>query len=454
MQFKNLPFVLLLTLPILFSACRKDNDDGIPGELDERLVDALVTASNGVGKSYYTMPSSSDLNNIPQDPKNPLSVEKVELGKLLYHETGLGISPMMPDNEGQFSCASCHFASAGFQANRIQGISEGGQGFGINGEGRIKDPDFNEADMDVQPLRTPSAMNLAYQTNLLWNGQFGATGVNIGTEANWTPDTPIETNNLGYEGLETQAIAGLKVHRMDIDALPEIIENLGYKPMFDAAFSDVPVAERYTRENTGLAIAAYERTLLANQSPFQKYLNGETNAMSGQEKRGAILFFTDAGCASCHNGPGLNNMEFHALGMKNLNDCPETVFNTEADNPAHLGRGSFTGNSDDMHKFKVPQLYNLTDSPFYGHGSSMRTIRQVVNYKNLAEAENSNVPQSQLAEEFVPLSLSTNEVSDIVAFLKYSLYDPNLDRYVPESLPSGLCFPFNDPIARVDLGCD
>jgi cytochrome c peroxidase len=454
MNLERIFLLSMLSMLVFLSACRKDDDDNIPTSVDEQLEDALIASSNGVGKFHYVLPSSTDFSSIPQDPKNPLTTEKVALGKLLYHETGLGISPMMNESAGQYSCASCHFASAGFQANRFQGISEGGQGFGINGEGRERNTNYDEAMLDVQPLRTPSSMNNAFQTNLLWNGQFGATGINTGTDAYWTPGTPIAVNELGYEGLETQAIAGLGVHRMDIESLPNIIEDLGYKAMFDNVFGGFPENERYTKETAGLAIAAYERTLFSNQAPFQKYLKGETNAITTQEKNGAILFFGDAGCASCHNGPGLNNMEFHALGMNDLYTCPEEIFKTSPDDPAHRGRGSFTGQSSDDYKFKVPQLYNMKDSPFYGHGASFRSIRDVVEYKNQANPENQNVPASQLAEDFVPLNLTDQQVDDITAFLKFSLYDPYLDRYVPESLPSGNCFPFNDPIARVDLGCN
>ena len=144
-------------------------------------------------------------------------------------------------SEGTYSCASCHFASAGFQAGRFQGIAEGGTGFGINGESREANIQYLEEDLDVQPVKSPSVMNTAYQKIMLWNGQFGATGLNTGTESAWTFDTPKETNFLGFEGVETQAIAGLKVHRMDIDEDNSVIEDLGYKTMFDEAFSNVPV---------------------------------------------------------------------------------------------------------------------------------------------------------------------------------------------------------------------
>lgn len=457
MKLQKYAFLALLSIALL-SSCRSDDDADPtpPGEtnLETQLEDAITLASNGAGKSFYKLPLSNDLGAIPQDPNNPLTPAKVALGQLLYHETGLGLAAMMDDNKGSFSCSSCHFASAGFQAGRFQGIGDGGMGFGQNGEGRVRNPNYTEEMLDVQPVRSPSVLNTAYQEVMLWNGQFGATGPNVGTEANWTEGTPKEKNNLGFHGIETQAIAGLGVHRMNIDEFPEVIANLGYTSMFNMAFSDVPEDERYSTKNSGLAIAAYERTLLANEAPFQRWLQGETDAMSPQEKRGALLFFGEANCASCHNGPGLNSMEFHAIGMNDMVDCPEETFKTTADNVENLGRGGFTGIASDNFKFKVPQLYNLTDSPFYGHGASFRSLQAVVRYKNDAIPENSTVPDGQLADEFKTLNLTDSEINDLVIFLRFALYDANLNRYQPNELPSGNCFPFNDPIAAQELGCD
>ena len=361
MNFKTL--LMLFSIGLLTASCQKDEEpDTSNASLDQELERVLESASNGIGKSHYLLPESSDYSNIPQDPKNPLTKEKVNLGALLYHETGLAINPMHIEGTGTYSCASCHFASAGFQAGRHQGIADGGMGFGFNGEGRRPAPGYDHSELDVQPIRTPSALNIAYQDVILWNGQFGATGTNAGTEANWTPDTPKETNSLGYEGTETQAIAGLSVHRMEVTE--NICNVFNYKQLFDQAFSDVPEADRYDREYAGLAIAAYERTLLANQAPFQRWIKGQNNAMTAQEKRGAILFFEKASCATCHNGPSLANMEFHAIGMKDLFENQEATYGADVNSDANLGRFSFTGRDQDRFKFKVPQLYNLADSPF------------------------------------------------------------------------------------------
>lgn len=420
-------------------------------ELNTALENQLMQASGGKGLAFFTMPESNNFAAIPQDPLNSLSKEKVELGKFLYHETALLAKPKFTGGMQTGSCASCHHAAAGFQANMAQGIGEGGLGFGVAGETRVRDPQCAIELLDVQPIRTPSAMNAAWQTNILWNGQFGATGVNVGTESQWTVGTPKENNNLGYEGIETQAIAGQDVHRLNVD-LSGITQMESYRTMFAAAFPQEPAETRINRINAGLAIAAYERTLLSNRAPFQQWLRGSRSAMTASQVRGATLFFGKAQCASCHTGPALNSMAFYALGMQNL-DGPGT-YGTDASKPEHKGRGGFTGKPEDMHKFKVPQLYNLVDSRFYGHGASFRSVRDVIVYKNKGIPENADVPTTQLAANFHPLNLTDTEIDQLTAFVEQGLHDPDLHRYVPASLPSGFCFPNNDTQSRKDRGCE
>lgn len=447
---KKLTWFWVLSALLLVQSCQKD--ESLTVQLDQQLEQILEQRAGRDGLRDFQLPAATELNRIPQDPLNPLTTEKIALGKLLYHETGLGIAPLKEIGSATYSCASCHLAAAGFQAGRVQGIGEGGIGIGIKGEGRSKAPAYQGEDLDVQPIRSPSTLNVAYQRNMLWNGQFGATGMNAGTESQWTPGTPKEKNHLGYEGVEVQAIAGLEVHRMV--ANKELMMELGYKAMFDEVFSDWPEDKRYSLETTGLAIAAYERTLLPDRAPFQRWLRGEYAAMSDMEKEGAILFFGKAQCASCHNGPALNSEAFYALGMKDLDQSGEEVFATGPSDVAHRGRGGFTGRDSDLYKFKVPQLYNLKDSPFYGHGGSLYTIREVVAYKNRAEKENPRVPGNRLAPQFEPLNLAGEELDAITAFIETGLYDPDLMRYQPDVVMSGLCFPNNDSPSRDDLGCN
>jgi len=441
----------LFLLALLITGCDVSNavfiNPNSRSELDEDLEAVLEEASAGKGLNHFIMPGSTDLAAIPQDPNNPLSAAKVKLGKLLYHETGLGTNPKYPEGAQTYSCASCHHVAAGFQAGRIQGVGEGGMGFGVRGEGRVNDPHYEITALDIQPIRSPSAMNTAYQDVMLWNGQFGAVGTNAGTEANWTVGTPKEENILGYEGLEIQAIAALKVHRMDRIELSVASNHETYKTLFAEAFPGQPIDRVYA----GLAIGAYERTLLANAAPFQRWLRGKKNAMTDQEKRGAVLFFGKAECATCHNGPALNSMTFYALGMADL-EGPGVYGDVPVDKAESLGRGGFTGDPADNYKFKTPQIYNLLDSPFYGHGGTFNSVREVIEYKNNAVPTRS-VTASQVPTAFKPLGLTSTEIDDITAFIEGALYDAELHRYLPASLPSGNCFPVNDVTARADLGC-
>lgn len=449
------PLLAMATMSLgVAAACDKgtvfqgDNDD-------LQLYNSMLAPTAGHGEAAFVLPLANDYSSIPQDPRNPITAEKVALGRMLFHETGLLISPKQSQGRETASCASCHHVAAGFQAGRIQGVGEGGMGFGSAGEGRFNDPSYQLAELDVQPIRSPSALNVAYQDLMLWNGQFGGDpfGPNAGTQSSWTVGTPKITNILGYMGPETQAIAGLAVHRLAPIEGGLCDTNPVYESMFKAAF---PTGGPYRpdfelREQAGLAIAAYERTLLASQAPFQRWLRGERGAMTAQQKRGGALFFGKAQCVNCHTGPALNSMTFHALGMPDLPEDHGGVYGTVRDKGEVKGRGGFTGRDEDMFKFKVPQLYNLKDSPFLGHGGTFGSVREVIVYKNNAVKAAAHVPDSQLSPWFRPLGLTEAEIDDLTAFVEDGLRDPGLHRYVPESLPSGLVFPNNDPLSRTQL---
>ncbi len=438
--------LLGITLAFYLGGCSSVESDPAPVEqdagLDETLVD-LITLQGQRVLSNFILPESDDLGAIPQDPANPLSPEKIELGRMLFHETALATNPVRPEGEGTYSCATCHHAGAGFQAGALLAIGEGGVGWGANGQGRRPSGTYSMDQIDTLPIRSPSVLNGAYQEVMGWAGVFGARGPNRGTEAQWIDGTQAEVNKLGFDGLEAQAISGLKKHRMDRLDASVLHTNPTYQSLWEAAFPGTEISV----ENVGLAIAAYERTLLANKAPFQLWLRGATNAMSPQEKRGAIVYFGKAQCEVCHTGPALNQMDFYALGMP---DMPGISF--QGDEIERLGRGGFDNNTDEEFKFKVPQLYNLRDVTFYGHGGTFRSLREVIEYYNDAIPA-VDLPPGRLTNRFVPLDLTEEEIEDLVAFLAGALYDPDLERYVPDRLPSGNCTPANDPQARIDLGC-
>jgi cytochrome c peroxidase len=451
----NLSKVLLPIVAVLLFACESDEYTNAPTSLDKDLKLLLESRSQDEGLSFFTLPNETDYASIPQDPLNPITAEKVKLGQLLVHETATGGNPKMPDNKHMYACASCHPAASGFSAGIRQGIGEGGIGFGIAGEGRVAmDKGSMPRDsIDVQPIKPPTLLNVAYQEVALWNGALGAQGINapyVQQNADVVPE-----NLLGFQGLETQAMAGQKLHRLKIDA--EFAEEFGYKSYFDAAFPSSPIEERYSSVNGALAIAAFNRTILTNQAPWQLWLRGNTNALTEDQKKGAMVFFDKGKCFECHTGPALKSNEFHAWGLLDFNPAETIIFSGTRKSfniETQRGRGEFTGRQEDNFKFKVPTLYNLKMNHFYGHGGSVTSIREVVEYKNSGVKQNADVPDSQIASQFGNLNLTEEEITYLVDFLENGLYDPNVARYAPDSVLSGNCIPNNDPQSQIDLGCD
>ncbi len=422
-------------------------------ELDDSLVAAIKKYSHTGSPDWYIMPNSTDYALLPnQDVKNPVTAEKVALGKLLFFETGIALEAKNTVSLQTYSCSSCHIPEKDFTAGRFQGIADGGIGFGNFGNGREKNSLYPGSLVDAQGARPLPVINLTYVRNALWNGAFGSYGLNVGTESAWgITDSLTIINQKGFEGLEANNTRALFTHRQTINK--DVLDKLGYTEMFDAAFPDIPVSQRYVPQMAANAIAAYFRTILTNKAPFQLWLKGNKDAMTIQQKRGATLFFGKAGCVNCHNSPSFNNQKFAAVGVNNLYQCGFEVFRTDANDARNKGRGGFTLRDEDLYKFKVPQLYNLRDIGFYFHGASKTSIKQVVEYFNNAVPENPLVPLDRIDPFFKPKGLTTDEINDLVSFVEDGLYDPDLLRYKPASVKSGNCFPDNDPQSRIDMGC-
>ena len=422
------------------------------------LTDLMISASPTKSIDFYLLPDSDDFDNIPQDPLNPLSQAKVDVGKFIYHDPAFATEGVALRAK-TWSCATCHHARAGFKSGLIQGMGEGGEGFGVKGESRVwHNPEVGTQDADVQPVTSPAVLNVAYQDVMLWNGALGNASngiinVDIDPDRLMTEGTPKEANREGLSGIETQAIAGTGVHRI-LGFPPELEETDYYQMLLDAfpEFSRDELGKSSTR-----AIAAFERTILANKSPFQMWLRGDDFAMSETEIAGAEVFFGDGNCTGCHQGPALSSpvgatadQVFFAVGFSDL-DTNEII--GEVPDGVRLGRGGLTGDPADNYKFKVPQLYNLADINVFGHGGSFGSVREVIEYKNAGVAQN-DASTSNLDYRFVPLNLSSSQIDDLVEFIEVSLRDPDLMRYEPTELPSGLCVINNDETSRGELGCD
>jgi len=442
--------ILWVMILLALGACSSDKVY-LDSELDRQLDYLVSINSPSRDASHFILPSSSDLSSFPQEPANPLNHAKVELGKHLFFETGIAQDAVKSFGNGTYSCGSCHLPSAGFRPGAAQGIADGGVGFGHNGELRTKFVSYQSSEIDAQAVRALSVLNVGFVSNTFWNGQFGGNDVNVGTEDRWHDVPGAEVNETGFLGLEAQNIEGVIAHRMETNR--EIMEGYGYTELYAEAFPDFELERRYTDTTASFALSAYLRTLVSDQAPFQEWLKGDRNAMTDAQKRGAALFFDKANCAACHNGKAFSAVNFYALGVNDLH-MRNDVFGADPNDFRNFGRGGFTGKAEDMRKFKVPQLYNLGDAPFFFHGSSKYSLEEVVDYFDIGIPENPDVDPELISPLLRPLNLTTEEKADLVEFLRNGLRDPNLDRYMPESIKSGNCFPNNDPFSQVDLGCN
>jgi len=444
-----------------------DNNSLSAEERKEQLIgEALQVIQSRGGIKYFTIPDNTDLKAIPQDPKNLLTPAKVLLGKNLFFETGIAVTPLQEKGLHTYSCSSCHNPGAAMTSGNFQGMAEGGIDFGINGRDRVHDLDYQPNEVDALPFKTPSNLNTAFFKTATWNGKLGAVGPNEGTESAWTAGSTKEFNRLGYLGLETQAIAGMRVHRMidwgmfesnevkiqktEKSKTSAIYKNKYYTQLFDLAFPTFPKETRISQETVGLAIAAFGRTMLTYRAPFQKFLRGNHDALSEKELRGLKIFFGKGQCVTCHSSPGFNSDQYHALAVPDYRPEIDGSIINEPNNEFQKGRGEFTKNPNDDYKFKVPQLYNLKDMRFYTHGNYFNSLRDVIEYKNHGIPLNENVPDENLSALIfkVKLNLSETEVDDLLSFLEDSLYDPNVYEFAPQELPTGFCFPNNDEISQ------
>lgn len=443
---KVLGFIVFIISIILFTECGINNNSSEHYN-STSLQELLIKRSNGKGLEFFILPDSDNFDKIPQDTSNVLTHVKVKLGMFLFFDPAISFNPKCIAASRTFSCASCHFPEAGFQAGIRQSIAGGGRGHGFL---RHKHPLCDSSEVDVQLLRTPSIVNCAYQEAQLWSGKMGCCGPNTGSDSLWAKGSFLELNGLKMQGVETQARVALEAHGFRMS--PPLIMNTEYGSLFDSAFKNVRSDLIYRRFSMAKAIAAYERTVLTNQAPFQKWLRGDTNALSKNQIYGASLFFDKAQCDKCHTGPALNSMSFHALGFDDMT-CADIIMKKDAPDDATLGRAGFTRLEKDKFKFKVPQLYNLKQIEFLGHGGNFCNIEEIVRYKNEAKSQNPNVDPKYLSPDFKPLHLNNKEIKAIVDFIENGLYDPNLKRYEPDNVPSGFCFPNADLASRIQLQC-
>lgn len=294
---------------------------------------------------------------------NPATAEKIELGKQLYFDKRLSA-------DNSIACASCHDPKMGWSNNDKTAVGFGGQRGGRS---------------------APTVLNTAYQVFQFWDGRAGTLEQQaLGPIAN-----PIEMN-------------------LPIDKAVEKIGAIkGYQDQFQKVFG-APV----NAENLAKAIAAFERTVLSGDAPYDRFKEGDEKALSDKAKEGMKLFFGKANCSSCHSGPSFTDNGFHNLGVSFTGEQPDA------------GREAITKLAGDKGSFKTPTLRDIARTAPYMHDGSLATLEEVVAYYNKG-----GTPNEYLDEELYPLKLSAEQEAALVAFLKEGLASSQYPDVAPPTLP-------------------
>ena len=259
----------------------------------------------------------------------------------------------------------------------------------------------------------------------------------------------------------------------DSDAMrAEVLKRLNstpaYRKLFGKVFPEVKTGAPITFDMFGKAIAEFEFTLTFADAPIDRFARGERNALTEDEKKGALLFFGAARCSACHSVAGQSNEMFsdfqdHVIGVPQI--LPRLT-NMTFDGPGaneDFGREEITGDPNDRYKFRTPPLRNIAVQPSFMHNGAFTSLEDAVRHHlNVTDSALSYTPASQqLAADLsgptgpvepvllrvdpilaTPVTLTSEQFDQLIAFVRDGLLDPrakpdNLRRLVPRAVPSG-----------------
>ncbi|MDT8451586.1 MAG: cytochrome-c peroxidase [Gammaproteobacteria bacterium] len=287
----------------------------------------------------------------PAPTDNPTTEAKVELGKMLFMDPRLSVS-------GTISCNSCHNIMEGGDDSRSVSVGVHGQTGGRS---------------------APTVWNSAFHSVQFWDGRADS----LEDQAKGPITNPIEM--------------GMKDH----DHAMMVLRNIpGYAPYFEKAFGKNVM----NIDNAAKAIAAFERTLITPNSPYDRFVKGDKKALTAQQQQG-MNKFAEVGCVACHSGAAFNGPK-NEIGTGFYARTPTFVDNDYVAKYKLLddkGRGEVTGKAEDDHMFRVPTLRNIADTAPYFHNGSVKTLEEAVRV----------MARIQLNQD-----LSEQDSKDIVAFLE------------------------------------
>jgi cytochrome c peroxidase len=259
---------------------------------------------------------------IPED--NPLTKDKVELGRLLFFDKRLS-------QDNTIACANCHLAKFGFTDGKPVSTGIRGQKGGRS---------------------APASINRVFSSAQFWDGRAATLEAqSVGPFTN-----PIEHGFANYDVM-----------------MAKMMKIAGYRKLFKQVFGD----ENIKIDNVGKAIASFQRTVLSGNSLADRFdQGGEAGAISPAAQRGLLLFRDKARCTKCHSGFNFTDEKFHNLGLG------------WDDNKVDLGRYMVTKNAEDIGAFKTTTLREIARSAPYTHDGRFKTLEEVVNFYNKGGVKN------------------------------------------------------------------
>ena len=291
---------------------------------------------------------------------HPSSPEKIHLGKQLYFDGRLSA-------DNKVSCASCHDPAKGYSNGEQFATGVGGQKGGRN---------------------APTVINTAYQRYQFWDGRASS----LEDQALGPVQNPIEMN--------------MKLE----DVVTKLNAISGYREQFQKIFgTDV------TADGIAKAIAAYERTIISCDAPYDRFKAGDKTALSESAQRGMKLFFGKANCSACHSGFNFTDNAFHNIGIPGSDD----------------GRTVISKSLGDKGAFKTPTLREIAKSAPYMHDGSLKTLEEVI-----AHYIKGGTANPQLDEELYPLKLTNDEIADLATFIRDGLSSPTYPAHTAPELPN------------------
>ena len=357
-------FVLLGTLPIQADLPAAGGSIGSPG-------------GGGLRRAFPEM---------NQRASNPTSQAGIELGRQLFFD------PVVSGDNTQ-SCATCHHPDLGLSDGRILSMGAGGTGVGPARTGG-----------KATRRNSPTLWNAAYNFKLFWDGRAN----DLEDQARGPITSAVEMNQNPDELVQ------------ELRAIPE------YVRLFDEAFGGQN-GTAVTFENVTNAIGLFERTLVSQQSAFDRYAAGEASALTAAQRRGLTLFRSlKTRCFECHGFPTFANPDFKVIGVAPLPNQGEDA-----------GRGEITGGEPYRNAFKVPTLRNVALTAPYMHNGRFQTLEEVLSFYAAGAGKGAGLDLPNLDDKVRQFSLSDQEQHDLISFL-HALTDESAKPQIPLRVPSGL----------------